>query len=93
MAKQRGNRARSTFHPALFQIAVAGYRARNAVAHLFFVGDDSAYLHFDEDALPEGWESALRWAHLGGISLARQPLAEPLVSLAERLKALGIKVS
>ena len=59
----------------------------------FFVGDDSAYLHFDEDALPEGWASALRWAHFGGISLARQPLAEPLVSLAERLKALGIKVS
>lgn len=59
----------------------------------FFVGDDSADLHFDVAALPQGWEGAVRWAHFGGISLARQPLAERLVSLAERLKAQGVKIS
>lgn len=59
----------------------------------FFVGDDSADLHFDVAALPQGWEAAARWAHFGGISLARQPLAERLVSLAERLKAQGVKIS
>lgn len=59
----------------------------------FFVGDDSADLHFDVAALPTGWEGAVRWAHFGGISLARQPLAERLVSLAERLKANGVKIS
>lgn len=59
----------------------------------FFVGDDSADLHFDVGALPAGWEAAVRWAHFGGISLARQPLAERLVALAERLKAQGVKIS
>ena len=59
----------------------------------FFVGDDSADLHFDVGALPQGWESAVRWAHFGGISLARQPLAERLVALAERLKTQGVKIS
>ena len=59
----------------------------------FFVGDDSADLHFDVSALPQGWEGGVRWAHFGGISLARQPLAERLVSLAERLKKLGVHIS
>jgi fructokinase len=59
----------------------------------FFVGDDSADLHFDVAALPQGWETAVRWAHFGGISLARQPLAERLVALAERLSARGVKIS
>lgn len=59
----------------------------------FFVGDDSADLHFDVAALPQGWEAAVKWAHFGGISLARQPLAERLVSLAERLKTLGVRIS
>ena len=59
----------------------------------FFVGDDSADLHFDVNALPQGWEGGVRWAHFGGISLARQPLAERLVSLAERLKKLGVHIS
>ncbi len=59
----------------------------------FFVGDDSADLHFDVSALPQGWEGAVRWAHFGGISLARQPLAERLVSLAERLKKQGVHIS
>ena len=59
----------------------------------FFVGDGSADLHFDVAALPQGWESAARWSHFGGISLTRQPLAERLVVLAERLSARGIKIS
>ena len=59
----------------------------------FFVGDDSADLYFDIAALPQGWECAVCWAHFGGISLARQPLAERLVALAERLSASGVKIS
>lgn len=59
----------------------------------FFIGDDSADLHFDPAALPEGWSSQLRWAHFGGISLAREPLASTLVALAERLKAQGVAIS
>lgn len=59
----------------------------------FFVGDDSADLHFDVAALPQGWEKAVSWVHFGSISLARQPLADRLVSLAECLKAQGICIS
>ena len=59
----------------------------------FFIGNDSADLHFDEQALPAGWSQGLRWAHFGGISLARQPLAERLVALAERLKRQGVAIS
>ena len=59
----------------------------------FFVGDDSADLHFAIDALPAGWEEAVQWVHFGSISLARQPLAGRLVALAERLKAQGIRIS
>ena len=59
----------------------------------FFVGDDSADLHFDPEALPDGWPDALRWAHFGGISLARAPLASTLVALARQLKARGVAIS
>ncbi|MFP5389959.1 MAG: carbohydrate kinase family protein [Gammaproteobacteria bacterium] len=59
----------------------------------FFVGDDSADLHFDAALLPEGWRSHCRWAHFGGISLAREPLAGKLVALAQELKAQGVKIS
>jgi fructokinase len=59
----------------------------------FFVGDDSADLHFDPAALPAGWRKALRWAHFGGISLAREPLASTLVALARELKAQGVAIS
>jgi fructokinase len=59
----------------------------------FFIGDDSADLHFDPAALPAGWDEALRWAHFGGISLAREPLASNLVALARQLKARGVKIS
>ncbi|HEV6964447.1 carbohydrate kinase [Roseateles sp.] len=61
--------------------------------HYFFIGDDSADLHFDVNALPADWPAALRWAHFGGISLAREPLAGRLLALAERLKAEGVAIS
>lgn len=59
----------------------------------FFVGDDSADLYFEAEALPAGWSSKLRWAHFGGISLAREPLASKLVALAESLKEQGVSIS
>jgi fructokinase len=59
----------------------------------FFVGDDSADLHFDAGLLPSGWRAPCRWAHFGGISLAREPLASKLVALAEQLHDDGIKIS
>jgi fructokinase len=59
----------------------------------FFVGDDSADLHFDAALLPEGWRAHCKWVHFGGISLARQPLAGKLVALAEQLKQEGVRIS
>ena len=59
----------------------------------FFVGDDSADLHFDAALLPEGWRAHCKWVHFGGISLARQPLAGKLVALAEQLKQDGVRIS
>ena len=59
----------------------------------FFIGDDSADLHFDPVALPAGWQAAADWAHFGGISLARQPLAARLLDLATRLKLDGKRIS
>lgn len=59
----------------------------------FFVGQDSADLYFRPEALPSGWLRALRWAHFGGISLMRQPLANRLIALAEALKSEGKRIS
>jgi len=59
----------------------------------FFIGDDSADLHFEPALLPAGWADGLRWAHFGGISLAREPLASKLVALARELKARGVAIS
>lgn len=59
----------------------------------FFIGDDAADLHFEPALLPEGWADGLRWAHFGGISLAREPLAARLVALARELKARGVAIS
>jgi fructokinase len=59
----------------------------------FFVGDDSADLHFDAGALPAGWLEGAELAHFGGISLARPPLAGRLVALAERLHAAGKRIA
>ena len=59
----------------------------------FFIGDDSADLHFEPALLPAGWADGLRWAHFGGISLAREPLASRLIALARELKARGVAIS
>lgn len=59
----------------------------------FFVGDDSADLHFDAVLLPEGWMAQASWVHFGGISLARQPLAGKLIALADALKQAGVRIS
>jgi fructokinase len=59
----------------------------------FFVGDDSADLHFDAALLPEGWRHAARTVHFGGISLARRPLAGKLLALADELKQQGVMIS
>lgn len=59
----------------------------------FFIGDDSADLHFAPHDLTQGWDQHLQWAHFGGISLAREPLATTLVNLAKQLKQQGVKIS
>ena len=59
----------------------------------FFIGDASADLAFEPEALPEGWTGAARWAHFGGISLARAPLSTTLATLAADLRARGVRIS
>ncbi|MFL6675547.1 MAG: carbohydrate kinase family protein [Massilia sp.] len=59
----------------------------------FFIGADSADLHFDPQALPGGWMAEARWLHVGGISLARAPLAARLVALAGEARAAGLRIS
>lgn len=59
----------------------------------FFIGEASADLAFDPELLPEGWMAAVKWAHFGGVSLARQPLGATLATLAADLRAHGVKIS
>ena len=59
----------------------------------FFVGDDSADLHFDAARLPPQWQRHAQWVHFGGISLARQPLAGKLLAMAEDLRMAGVSIS
>jgi len=58
----------------------------------FFVGDDSADLNFDLDALPQGWVDDAEIVHFGCISLVRQPHAARLLALAERVHAAGKRI-
>lgn len=67
--------------------------AQSSPPDYFFVGDDSADLYFQTEALPQGWQSTLQYAHFGGISLARPPLSHSLISLAKTLKQSGMKIS
>lgn len=66
---------------------------RTSPPSYFFIGDDSADLHFDAARLPDGWRTKARWVHFGGISLAREPLAGKLVALARQLKQDGVGIS
>jgi fructokinase len=59
----------------------------------FFIGEDSADLHFDASLLPPSWQRSVRWVHFGGISLARAPLADKLLALAAELKGSGVAIS
>lgn len=59
----------------------------------FFIGQDSADLHFRPEGLPAGWTRALRWAHFGSLGLVREPLAGRLRALAQALKAEGRLIS
>ncbi|WP_297577282.1 carbohydrate kinase [uncultured Deefgea sp.] len=59
----------------------------------FFVGDNSADLHFDPARLPDGWLSDSVWLHFGGISLARPQLAKKLLHIARAAKQAGAKIS
>ncbi len=67
--------------------------AQSRPPRYFFVGDDSADLYFDPQALPAGWQDEVAWAHFGSISLARPPLADRLVALAAELHAAGVRIS
>ncbi|KAF0813823.1 Fructokinase [Andreprevotia sp. IGB-42] len=58
----------------------------------FFVGDDSADLHFDPAKLPHGWLDAAEIVHFGSISLYRQPLAARLLETATAVKAAGKRI-
>lgn len=59
----------------------------------FFIGDDSADLHFDPTQLPDGWRNAAAVVHFGGISLMRKKLADKLVAEAYAAKAAGKNIS
>lgn len=59
----------------------------------FFIGNDSADLAFDPDTLPPGWLDAVKIVHFGSLGLARQPLAERLLAIAEQAHAAGKIVS
>ena len=58
-----------------------------------FLGENSADLKFDPAQLPDGWLNAAKWLHVGGISLARWPLADTLLELIKAAKAAGVKIS
>ncbi|WP_447795525.1 carbohydrate kinase family protein [Pseudomonas farris] len=57
----------------------------------FFAGE--ADLFFDPVLMPEGWADQADVCHFSCISLARQPLGDRLVKLAQRLKASGKRIS
>lgn len=73
-----------TLMAVVYQLTPPAYR---------FLGENSADLHFNPEALPAGWLGAARWLHLGGISLARPPLAGTLVRLMHAARTQGVRVS
>ena len=61
--------------------------------HYFFVGDDSADLHFDPAKLPSDWLDAAQVLHFGCISLAREPLASRLLEIASTAAQRGKRIA
>ncbi len=59
----------------------------------FFIGNDSADLHFNPELLPAGWRNAAEVVHFGGISLMRAPLAQILLAEAHAAKAAGKRIA
>ena len=59
----------------------------------FFIGENSADLHFDTASLPEGWVDAAEVVHFGSLSLVREPLASRLLAVAERVRAAGRRIA
>ncbi|NLP64990.1 carbohydrate kinase family protein [Paraburkholderia sacchari] len=59
----------------------------------FFIGENSADLAFDAQALPAGWLDAAQIVHFGSLSLVRQPLAAHLLEMAEAAHAAGKRIS
>jgi fructokinase len=59
----------------------------------FFVGENSADLHFDPGGLPGSWIEAAEVVHFGSLSLAREPLASRLLAVAERIRAAGRRIA
>ena len=73
-----------TLMAVVYQLQPPAYR---------FLGEHSADLTFDPAALPEGWLAGLRWLHVGGISLARWPLADTLLEVIRQARAAGARIS
>jgi fructokinase len=59
----------------------------------FFIGENSADLAFQAQALPSGWLEAAQIVHFGSLSLARQPLAAHLLDIAQAAHAAGKRIS
>ena len=59
----------------------------------FFIGEDSADLHFDPAKLPDNWLDDAELLHFGCISLAREPLASRLLAIATEAAARGKRIA
>jgi fructokinase len=59
----------------------------------FFIGENSADLHFDPGALPAGWIEEAEVVHFGSLGLSREPLASRLLAVAERVRAAGRRIA
>ena len=59
----------------------------------FFIGNNSADLHFEPRKLPSGWREAVEIVHFGGISLMRKPLSDILLQEANAAKAANKRIA
>lgn len=58
-----------------------------------FLGENSADLHFQPARLPEGWLDDAEVIHVGGLALAREPLARRLVEQALTARCAGRRIA